>query len=1168
MTGEPQTDYDAFLGRKVCVAKSHGFDVAPEEIHPLLRDHQRALVRWMVAGGRRACFAAFGLGKSVIQLEAVRLTRARIGGRALIVLPLGVRQEFIRDAAMLGTPVKFIRRIEEADDEATIYLTNYETVRDGKLDPQAFTVASLDEASVLRGFGGTKTFREFMRLFAADPARGVKAQKAMGTGVPYRFVATATPSPNEYIELLAYAAYLGILDVSQAKTRFFKRDSTKADQLTLHAHKEKEFWLWVSSWAILLQRPSDLGYSDEGYALPPMAVRWHEVPTDHRKAGHERDGQGRLIRNAALGVQDAAREKRESLTARVAKLREIVTASPDEHFLLWHDLEVERHAIVGAVPNATEVYGAQDLEERERRIIEFSDGEIPILATKPVLSGSGCNFQRHCHRAVFLGIGFKFNDFIQALHRIHRFLQTKPVEIDLIYTEAEREVRRTLERKWAQHTVMVGKMTEIIREYGLAHPDIAGALKRTSTIERVEVAGENYRLVNADAIEETRTLESDSVHLIVTSIPFCHDASTEVLTGRGWIGFGDLAPADTVATVNQGRRCFEWQRPTAIIWQHYSGEMLRFGNRSFDLLVTPNHRMLVARRGKGFGPEKLHLVDAATIALDYERAKRRGQARGRVGRAWRTCLVPPERGDGHRPSRISIPPLPANVRSGHGVQLYWIEAEDFVALAGWYLSEGHADSFSRGRSAGRISIAQVKNQTLRQEIADLFVRIGLPPSWHSRQLTVWCRNLAYFLIAEFGSGSKQKRIPAWVRELHPHLLTILRDTMMKGDGSRDHTTYTSYSKELRDHFQEICLKTGWRAAINGNYVYVGDKQIYPEIRRAPDRVTYDGMIGCATVPNGTIIVRRNGKPCISGNSTQYEYTPSYRDLGHTDDDAHFFQHLGYLTPELLRVLKPGRVCAVHVKDRIVPGGLTGLGFQTVSPFSDATVAHFRQHGFAFLGRKTVVTDVVRENNQTYRLGWTEQCKDGSRMGAGMPEYVLLFRKPPTDGSDGYADEPVVKEKAAYSRTRWQIDAHGFMRSGGNRHLRPEEIVHLAHDAIFQLFRNSGLAEVYDLAIRQGLTTLPGIGHDCIERPLSSASGGGTADAVFPSSGANAVVGASASRVGRGADRADSEEGNESAGSPVTVISPGLAPRGAAATRPTAVRALPTTLPPVRATHQG
>ncbi len=171
--------------------------------------------------------------------------------------------------------------------------------------------------------------------------------------------------------------------------------------------------------------------------------------------------------------------------------------------------------------------------------------------------------------------------------------------------------------------------------------------------------------------------------------------------------------------------------------------------------------------------------------------------------------------------------------------------------------------------------------------------------------------------------------------------------------------------------------------------------------------------------------------------------------------------MDFLTPELLRVLAPGRWAVIHVKDRIVPGGMTGLGFQTVQPFHAEAIAHYRRYGFAYMGLRTVVTDVVRENNQTYRLGWTEQCKDGTKMGCGMPEYLILLRKPPTDTSRSYADTPVVKAKGAYSRSRWQIDAHGFWRSSGNRPLAPEDLAGQPHDRIFQLFRDNGLTGVYD-----------------------------------------------------------------------------------------------------------
>lgn len=711
--------YEDFLKRKIRLAPKTGFDIDDELINPALKPHNKLMVKWLVNGGRRACFAAFGLHKTVTQLEAVRCTQLFTGGPGLIICPLSVRQEFVRDSQRIlnwTSPPKFIRRIEEADDKG-IFLTNYETVRDGKLDPRLFSVASLDEASVLRGFGGTKTFREFMRLFTGDA--GPLGNRRGTQCVPYRFVATATPSPNDYIELLAYADFLGIMDVSQAKTRFFKRDSTKADQLTLHKHKEEEFWLWVASWALFVQKPSDITGSsadNEGYELSPLDIRWHEIRSDHKTAGKEKSGQFRMFKNAAIGVQDSSKEKRDSLDARIKKMLQLRKENPKAHRIIWHDLESERHAIEKAVPKAVSIYGSQDLEEREQAIMDFSDGKFAELAAKPVIAGSGCNFQRYCAWAIYLGIGFKFNDFIQSVHRLARFLQMHQVRIDLIYTEAEREIRKQVERKWAQHNQLINTMTDIIKKYGLNHAEMAQALTRKMGVERVEITGENFCIVNNDAVLESKRLKSDSVGLILTSVPF---------------------------------------------------------------------------------------------------------------------------------------------------------------------------------------------------------------------------------------------------------------------------------------------------------------------------------------------------------STQYEYTPNYSDFGHSENNEEFFEQMDYLTPELFRSLMPGRIAAIHVKDRIVPGGMTGLGFQTVYPFHKHCIDHYVKHGFAYMGMKTIVTDVVRENKQTYRLGWSEQCKDGSKMGVGMPEYLLLFRKPTTDTSNAYADVPVVKQKKDYTRSRWQIDAHGFTRSNGNRLLKPDEIKTMKHDQIFQMFKNNSLNEVYD-----------------------------------------------------------------------------------------------------------
>lgn len=702
-----QLSYTEFLESKFHFSQSHGFDIAPDSIHPLLKPHQRDLVQWAVKRGRAAIFAAFGLGKTIIQIEILRAINA--GGalaklhngraRCLIIAPLGVRLEFMRDAEMLSLDIKFVRRTEEVGDD-WLYLTNYESVRDGKLDVNLFFAVSLDEASVLRSYG-SKTYQTFLTLFS---------------DVPYRFVATATPSPNRHKELIHYAGYLGIMDTGQALTRFFQRDSTKANNLTLYPHMEREFYAWLHSWAIFLQRPSDLGYSDEGYDLPPIQVHYHELAPKSLGGKVNKDGQVQLINNAAIGLKDAAHEKRESIYLRVEKMLKIVKRDKKAHYLIWHDLEAERHAIQKALPKAKDVYGSQDMDEREQRIMDFADGKFQYLSTKPEIAGSGCNFQRHCSKAIFLGIGYKFNDFIQAIHRVHRFLQTQPVEIHVIYMESERSVLDVLKEKWTEDEALRGKMSDIIKENGLACTGLESELKRSIGVAPMADAGEHFHVVNNDTVQQCSLYKENSIDLILTSIPF------------------------------------------------------------------------------------------------------------------------------------------------------------------------------------------------------------------------------------------------------------------------------------------------------GNH---------------------------------------------------YEYTSSYNDFGHNDDNVRFFAQMDYLTPNLLRILRPGRMAAIHVKDRIRFGNVTGYGCPTVDPFHADCIAHYRRHGFLYMGMITVVTDVVRENNQTYRLGWSEQCKDGSKMGVGSPEYVLLLRKLPTDTSKAYADVRVEKSKAEYSRSRWQIDAHAFWRSNGDRFLHPDEVAQLSPEAIARIFQKWTLENLYD-----------------------------------------------------------------------------------------------------------
>lgn len=422
-----------------------------------------------------------------------------------------------------------------------------------------------------------------------------------------------------------------------------------------------------------------------------------------------------LFTEAAEGLKEAAQVKRESIDARVAEMKRIVDESHEDHFLLWHDLEAERHAIKKALPETVEIYGSQDYDIREQRVIDFSEGRIRLFATKKSLSGSGCNFQRYCHREIFLGIDYEFNDFIQAVHRCYRFMQTDPVIIDIIYMENELQIREALLEKWKNHDYMVAKMVEIVKKYGLNESGKFQRLERKMGVETVRVEGKHFVAVNDDCVEETRRMADNSVGLIHTSIPF------------------------------------------------------------------------------------------------------------------------------------------------------------------------------------------------------------------------------------------------------------------------------------------------------GNH---------------------------------------------------YEYSANYNDFGHNENTEKFFEQMDYLTPELLRVLEPGRVAAIHVKDRVLFGNTTGTGMPTVEPFHALCIDHYMRHGFQYFGMITVVTDVVRENNQTYRLGWSEQCKDGSKMGVGCPEYILLFRKLPTDRSTAYADDPVKKTKEEYTRAQWQIDAHGYWRSSGDRLVSKEELENIPVDSLQAAYRKYSRGTIY------------------------------------------------------------------------------------------------------------
>lgn len=724
-TGNDGRPYDDFLREKVAFDRSFGFNVDDTDLspifqpdHPDFKPHQRDIVKWAVKGGRRAIFARYGLGKSVMQLEVLRLctTHRRSGsvnGRGLLVAPLGVRFDIIKDAReLLGIEVRFVRRTDEVDLTWTgLYVTNYESVRDGKLDVNLFDAVSLDEAAILRSYG-SETYQTFLPLF---------------DGIRYRFVATATPSPNRHKELIHYAGFLGIMDTGQALTRFFKRDSSKAGQLKLYPHKRREFWLWLNTWACFLQRPSDLGHDDAGYALPPLEVVWDQVEVDILSDQVEKDGQGVLVRGGAMSTVDAAREKRRTLPARIDRAMAIV----DEHWTEWgHDTgdqiiiwchlndeqdELERQ--LGARGfTFSSVRGAQSDEEVEEQLRQWLAGETYALIGKPIMLGRGLNLQQSS-TSIFVGISHKYEETIQAVHRTHRFGQKNACTVHLIYAETESDVRGILESKWIEDDALTDTMSDVLREFGLSASAISTALTRAMGVEREVHSGEAWTIALNDSVVEWRDhVEKDSFGLIVTSIPF---------------------------------------------------------------------------------------------------------------------------------------------------------------------------------------------------------------------------------------GGK------------------------------------------------------------------------------------------------------------------YEYSPNYADFGHVDDNAQFWWQMDYLTPSLHAALMPGRILAVHVKDFPLYGSVTGTGVYTFDTMHAEAIAHYTGHGFDYFGMITVTTDVVRENNQTYRLSYSEMTKDHSKMGVGSPEYVLLFHKPQTNRSKGYADLPVQKAKADYSVGRWQLDAAAEWRSSGDRLLSLDELAALEVGVRSKLFTAQSERNVYD-----------------------------------------------------------------------------------------------------------
>lgn len=407
-------DYAGFLARKQAIMPAYGHDITADDVHPRLHDWQREIAAWAVRTGRAAIWADTGLGKTLMQVEWARLS----GETALIVAPLAVCTQTVREAATVGVEAAYVR--DPAQMTGTgLYVTNYEMV--DRFDPDLFDAVVLDEASILKQSDG-KTRGKLIAHFRDTPRR---------------LACTATPAPNDIEELTNQAEFLGRSTRVNMLAAYFVHDSDTGWRLKGHAHGP--MFKWMTSWAVALRRPSDIGYSDEGYDLPGLEIIPHLLPVDITP-----DDQ--LFATDLGGVGGRAKIRKETLAARCAKAAELVALEPDEPWLLWCGLNDEADTLARLIPGAANVHGGWSPEDKADALLGFADGRVRVLITKPSIAAFGLNWQ-HCARMAFVGLSDSYEAYYQAIRRCYRYGQTRIVHAHVVLSDLEGQIASNIARK-------------------------------------------------------------------------------------------------------------------------------------------------------------------------------------------------------------------------------------------------------------------------------------------------------------------------------------------------------------------------------------------------------------------------------------------------------------------------------------------------------------------------------------------------------------------------------------------------------------------------------------------------------------------------------------------------------------------------------------------------
>lgn len=475
-------DYETFLASKSARPPVAGIDVG--DVNGQLFPFQQAIVRWALRRGRAAIWADCGMGKTAMQLEWAR----HVPGRVLILCPLAVAAQTEEEGRKFGIPVVHLR---EDDSTSRVVVTNYEMM--DHFDPHEFAGIVLDESSILKAYDG-KTRSRIIDAFG---------------DTPYRLACTATPAPNDYMELGNHAEFLGVLSLPEMLSMFFVHDGGETQKWRLKGHAADAFWRFVASWACCVRKPSDIGYSDDGYDLPPIRYIDHVI-----EAADAPDGQLFAFEAQTLSERIAARRTTVDLRCEAAAA---AVNDSDEPWVVWCGLNAESETLARMIPGAVEVRGSDSREDKESAIHGFASGAIRVLITKPSICGFGLNWQ-HCARLMFVGLSDSYEQFYQATRRCWRFGQPREVEVHIVTSDLEGAVAKNIKRKDADMSQMAEEMAAVMHD-AMQEELGVGASHRVDYREDVASDGD-WTIHLGDCVDVARRLPGESIGYSIYSPPF------------------------------------------------------------------------------------------------------------------------------------------------------------------------------------------------------------------------------------------------------------------------------------------------------------------------------------------------------------------------------------------------------------------------------------------------------------------------------------------------------------------------------------------------------------------------------------------------------------------------------------------------------------------------